>query len=400
MITAPLPSKEVKRQKAVESYKLLDTLPEQDYDIITTLVASICKVPISLVTLLDGNRNFLKSTLGIAMTESSRDTSFCSHAIVSTDDIFEIEDARLDPRFENNPLVKEHSAIFYAGVPLINQDGYALGTLCVFDSKPRKLEPEQRVALITLAKQVMNLFEARRNNLVLTEIKDELQQRNALLRDFAGIVSHDMKMPLANMIITSDILKAKYGKVMDEQGISYLKNLKNSSLKLSDYITGILNHYESDNDDGVDEEFGLYHLLEDIIELLNINLACDINFPEDDVQLHCNRIALEQVLLNLIGNSLKYNDKEEIIIDIKCDKVDDMYHFYVTDNGMGIPEDKLNTIFDLFTIIGNVDRNGNTGNGIGLSTVRKLVKTLGGDIEVTSELGKYTTFHFTIDDKS
>lgn len=396
MISPSIPENEAARLRAVKSYNLLDTLPESDFDTITALIASLFNVPIALVTLLDADRNFLKSHYGVPFSDSPRDISFCGHAILTDGDIFVIEDSRKDIRFQDNPLVKDHNAIFYAGAPLVNKDGFKLGTLCVFDSKPRKITKIQREALIALSSQVVNLFELRKQNKELIETKAVLKERNEELKTFAGTVSHDMKMPLANLIVTSDIIKVKYGKKLDEKGLEYLSYLKSASLNLSKYITGLLEHYESDKIDNETESFDLHHLLEEIVDLLNINLNCEINFPDKNEELYCNRAALEQVFLNLIGNSLKYNDKEEIIIDIDCKKQDDHYFFTVKDNGIGIPKEKQNEIFNLFSTIGNVDRNGNKGHGIGLSTVRNIVQSLGGTISVSSIEGESTTFEFSI----
>lgn len=112
--------------------------------------------------------------------------------------------------------------------------------------------------------------------------------------------------------------------------------------------------------------------------------------------MNANRAALEQIILNLVGNSLKYNDKEKIKIDIDCYEKEDCYHFKITDNGIGIPKNKMNHIFGLFATTGELDRYGKKGNGIGLSTVKKLVEKLGGEIKVTSQLGKGTTFQFSL----
>lgn len=397
MIKPSIPVNEQDRLAAVREYGLLDTLPENDFDNITTLTASICDVPISLVTLLDADRNFLKSHYGVPFNESPRDISFCGHAILHENDIFIVEDARKDKRFKDNPLVTEQGAIFYAGVRLINPDGFPIGTLCVFDIKPRTLDSKQKKALIALAYQVMNLFEERKKNRILLKLQEELRNKNEELKNFAGVISHDMKMPLANMIITADILKAKYGKKFDKQGQKYLSYIKQSSFTLSDYISGLLAHYESDKIVSHSNElFDLNHLLEEIIDLLNININCEINFPEEDLELSCNRAALEQILLNLIGNSLKYNDKEKIVIDIDCTQKDNKYYFSLTDNGVGIPKNKQKEIFNLFTTIGNLDRNGQKGHGIGLSTVQKLVNGMGGEISVSSKLGIGTTFKFSV----
>jgi signal transduction histidine kinase len=107
-------------------------------------------------------------------------------------------------------------------------------------------------------------------------------------------------------------------------------------------------------------------------------------------------VALEQIFLNLIGNSIKYNDKEKAVIDLSISLDTTHYIFKISDNGRGIPNDKLETIFDLFSTVGAYDRNGQKGHGIGLSTVKKLVYKLGGEISVASELGSYTTFTFSI----
>ena len=396
VIQPSVPKNEPARIQAVHSYNLLDTLPEEDFDNITKIIASLFNVPISLVTLLDTDTNFFKSHFGVSFNESPRNISFCGHAILSEDDIFMVEDARKDVRFMDNPLIEEYNTIFYAGVPLISPDGYALGTLCVFDNKPRKLTISEKEILIAMAKQVINLFELKKRNIELTEAKNELNVQNENLKNFAGHVSHDMKMPLANMIVTADILRKKYGSQLDDKGKEYLDYLKHSSFTLSDYISGLLNHYESDKLEETKESFNVNHLLEEIVDLLNINVNCEINFPENDYEIDCNRAALEQIFLNLIGNSLKYNDKKETRIDITCEKEDNNYCFTVSDNGIGIPKNKQKEIFNLFSTIGNVDRNGKKGHGIGLSTVQKLVKSLGGKIIVESSLGKGSTFKFNI----
>lgn len=391
------PPDEKQRLASVRSYQLLDTLPEKDFDNITALTASICDTPIALVTLLDADRNFLKSHYGLSFNESPRDSSFCGHAILEDSDVFVVEDARKDPRFKNNPLVTERNAIFYAGVRLMSPDGYPLGTLCIFDLKPRTLSKKQRNSLISLAYQVVNLFEARKHNRTLLAVQQELKERNEELKHFAGVVSHDMKMPLANMIITSDMLQAKYGGLLDDQAKKYLDYIKQSSFTLSEYISGLLEHYETDKTASyIEEIFDSQDLLEEIIELLNINIDCEINLPEENIEMQANKSALEQIFINLVSNSLKYNDKEKIRIDIDCHEEEETYHFSISDNGMGISENQLTSIFDLFTTSGVLDRNGNKGNGIGLSTVKKLVNKLQGEIEVFSTLGVGTTFKFYI----
>lgn len=393
-----VPWNETERLAAVESYQLLDTLPERDFDNITSLAANICNVPIALINLIDAKRNFLKSHYGLPYNQTERDGSFCSYAITEEKEIFIIDDARLDDRFKDHPLVTNKEVVFYAGVPLINPDGFVLGTLCIFDTLPRELTRKQSEALISLAYHVVKLFELRKYNRSLLTLQSELEENNQSLKNFAGTVSHDMKMPLANMILTSDILRSKYGPLLDEQGKEYLNYIKQASLTLSDYITGLLEHYESDSTAAEkNEAFDSQDIFEEVIELLNIDVDCEINLPEHNVELNANKAALEQILINLIGNSLKYNDKEQIKIDIDCEKRGGYYYFKVEDNGIGISEKNIDSIFNLFVTTENLDRFGKKGNGIGLSTVKRLVTKLGGKIEVASTLGKGTTFEFTIE---
>ena len=378
---------------------ILDTQPEKEYDELTSLAAYICDTPISLISLVDKDRQWFKSRYGIESTQTNRSESFCSHAIESNSDIFEIEDASKHPLFKDNLHVLEKGIRFYAGAPLLIDDGHALGTICVLDIVPKKLSDIQKKALKNLANQVVKLLELRYKQKNLIEIQKNLREKNVQLQNFAGVVSHDMKMPLANIIVTIDILKSKYKDKLDDNGFQYLNNLKQSAFKMSDYISNILLHYESDNITNKESKdyVDLHELLENLIELIDVNDNCDINLPEKNQIINCNKVALEQILLNLIGNSLKYNDKENIVVDIDFYENDTYYFFSVKDNGIGIEKDKQKDIFKLFTTVADQDRKGQKGNGIGLSTVKKLINNLGGTIKVESEKGVYSKFTFSIE---
>ncbi|RZS93245.1 sensor histidine kinase [Aquimarina brevivitae] len=398
MIPAEQPANETERLQVLHSLKILDTVADDDYDTITELASLLCGTPVSLISMVDEERQWFKSKKGLDVCETAREHSFCAHAILEPTEILEIPDARLDPRFIDNPLTEnETPVVFYAGVPLRTDTGVPIGSLCVIDHKPNALTPDQRSALKKLGKQVERLLLLRSMNHELITTKESLKKHNGLLKEFASVVSHDLKMPLANIILTSDIVKKKYGEFIDDQGKAYLDYLKKSSLSMSDYITKILDHYECSSYDIDDTQaFEVNDLLEGVIDLMNIRDNCEILTPENNIAIHCNSTALQQIFMNLIGNSLKYSDKEKTVIQIAVTEMDKLYEFKVRDNGIGIEKEKLDTIFELFTTAGQLDNTGQKGHGIGLSTVKNLVENLGGEITVTSELGVFSEFVFTI----
>jgi len=170
---APIPKDEKKRLKVLWQYEVLDTIPEEMFDDLTELAARICEAPIALITLVDEKRQWFKSRIGATVVETSRDVSFCAHAI-NQPDLFIVPDATLDKRFADNPFVTSDPKIrFYAGAPLITPDGYALGTLCVIDKIPRELRAEQKQALQILARHVVSQLELRRRSRELAATRQQ-----------------------------------------------------------------------------------------------------------------------------------------------------------------------------------------------------------------------------------
>jgi GAF domain-containing protein len=162
---APVPKNEVKRLNVLWQYEVLDTVPEAIFDDLTELAALICEAPVALISLVDEKRQWFKSRVGISVTETPREISFCTHAI-NQSDLFIVTDAAKDPRFAKNPLVTAEPKIrFYAGAPLITPDGYAVGTLCVTDRVPRVLREDQKRALRILARHIVAQLELRKRSL-------------------------------------------------------------------------------------------------------------------------------------------------------------------------------------------------------------------------------------------
>ncbi|WP_010521078.1 GAF domain-containing sensor histidine kinase [Aquimarina agarivorans] len=397
MITPDFPNNERLRQKAVESYQLLDTNLEEKYDNITNILSQICNTPIALITLLDNDRNFFKSHHGISFNESPRNISFCGHAINQNEPVMIVQDARKDERFYDNPLVTDLNAIFYAGAPLINSKGYKLGTLCVYDHKPRVLTKEQINAIKIISKQVITLFEQRIQNNKLTLLKESLQRKNKNLEKFAAIVSHDLKSPVNNIISLTELLKIE-NPDLSKDSLMSMNYLEKSSKSIKNYIDGVLSYYKSDELLELKKEhFLMEHLIEECKNLTDVNQEAQINLEDNVNEIYSNKYALEQIFTNLITNAIKYNDKKNIVIAISCNQDPDYYYFKVSDNGIGIPEESISKIFCLFERLGIEDRYGNQGNGIGLATTHNIITSLGGDITVSSKINEGSIFSFYIE---
>ncbi|HEY9654047.1 MAG TPA: GAF domain-containing protein, partial [Crinalium sp.] len=167
---------EAARLNALYQYQVLDTLPTPSLDELTALAAEICQTPIALISLIDAERQWFKSRVGIAATETPRSIAFCAHAIQQTA-VFVVKDALADQLFAHNPLVTQDPKIrFYAGMPLMTAEGFGLGTLCVIDYEPRNLSPKQLRGLETLSRQVMAQLELERHTTNLQNTKVEIQQ--------------------------------------------------------------------------------------------------------------------------------------------------------------------------------------------------------------------------------
>jgi len=169
----PVPINEKERLQALESYNILDSVYEQEFDRLTKLASIICGVPISIISLITEDRQWFKSKIGLKDSETTREVSFCQYTIMD-EALFQVNDATKDSRFKDNPLVTgDPNVRFYAGYPLIDPDGYALGSLCVIDDKPNKLNADQEMALTLLAQEVITQIIARRE-------KEELKHYETL----------------------------------------------------------------------------------------------------------------------------------------------------------------------------------------------------------------------------
>ncbi len=174
MIKPALPVNEAERLAALQRYRVLDTAREQEFDDLVTIARTICGTPMGAVTLIDRDRQWFKSLQGLDGEQTPRDEAFCAHTILKPEELMVVADARQDQRFSANPLVLGDPHIrFYAGAPLLSSDGYALGSLCVFDSVPAQLGTPQAEALRALSRQVSRMMEMRLLRLDIDHLQSE-----------------------------------------------------------------------------------------------------------------------------------------------------------------------------------------------------------------------------------
>jgi GAF domain-containing protein len=209
------PVNEERRLATLRGYEILDTEPEAAFDDLTLLASYVCQTPVALISLIDADRQWFKSKVGVSVTETSRDIAFCASAILQPD-VFIVPDASRDERFAENPLVLSEPKIrFYAGATLIT-DGQALGTLCVVDRVPRELSPEQLEALRALSRQVMAQLELRRN---LTRLEQSLAARDRAEAEKEHTL-RELKAALANIRTLEGLLPICLSckKIQDQKG--------------------------------------------------------------------------------------------------------------------------------------------------------------------------------------
>nr|WP_068886764.1 GAF domain-containing sensor histidine kinase [Pedobacter panaciterrae] len=392
MKVAPLPENELARLSALASYQLMDSEQEQEYDDLAMLAAEICQTPVALITLMGEQRQWFKSRYGTELTENHRDYTFCSHAMLDDQEIMIVSDATEDSRFFDNPMVTQHKVVFYAGVPLVNPDGYALGSICVIGNEKKQLSESQIRALKILGRQALQLIELRKKVYEYEEVNKALEESNGLVRKFAERVAHDIKNPLGNIMLTAQALRSKAEKEGHEGYYRFIDISLNSAKKLVDYVNELLRDTKTSVAPGEEKgSFSLAALLEEVISMLTIPDKCKLELP-GDAEICSSRIALEQILLNLLSNAIRYNDKSHPKIEIQFEQTSKGYDFIVRDNGIGMPQEVQTRIFEHGYCSGLSDRFSNIGNGIGLGTVKSQVERLNGSIRVESVVGVGSTF--------
>ncbi|WP_224999035.1 GAF domain-containing sensor histidine kinase [Cesiribacter sp. SM1] len=373
---------EKERLNALYNYAVLDTEQEAEFNNIVQLASQICNTPVSLITLLDSNRQWFKARVGVDIPETHRNISFCTHAI-EEHGIMVVPDATKDERFVNNPLVTGFPFIkFYAGAPLVTPAGYALGTLCVIDQQTRELTQEQLFALQTLSQQVVSQLELRQKVRQLNAI---VETKNKIL----SVISHDVKGPLNNIKQLLSLFLADDVPLEDMKMLS--AEIQNRIDKADYLLSDLLNWFQSQVDDGAGkfEEVKLAALVDELLVENSVqlqqknNVALNTIHPAFTIVADVNMMRF--VLRNLLVNACKFTSGG--LITISAQKDDDGVQISVKDTGTGIEAKRLDNLFTWNKLKSTAGTQNEKGHGLGLLLSQDFVRKHQGCIEILSEAG-------------
>ncbi len=388
MIEAPLLPEEADRLKALYKYDILDTEPEGIFDDVVELASCICNTPIALISLIDADRQWFKAKIGLDASQTDRSMAFCSHAILN-DHILEVSDALEDERFADNPLVTGDPNIrFYAGAPVITNDGYKLGTICAIDTVPHKLNKNQQKALRSLANQV-------RANLDLRFRTERLKELNEEKNRFFSMLAHDLRSPVKNLIGLCEYLEECFEKMEAEVMRDTLQDMKQISGKVDKLMADILSWIRFDRGEMLykpttlnlrNTVYGVRDLLGYLAVQKQITLS--INCPEN-IEVMADSTMLHSIIQNLLTNALKFTHPGGSA-SINCEFDGSKVSIEFSDTGVGIPASSIESAFSIGSSFTTDGTSGEQGSGLGLALCKEFAEKMGGSISIESELGHGT----------
>lgn len=519
-----LPPDEMQRIAALRDLCLLDTEPEERFDRITRLAAQLFHVPIALISLVDSQRQWFKSAVGLRISETGREVSFCAHAILSAEPLV-VEDATCDVRFADSPLViGEPHVRFYAGHPLSSVDGRRIGTLCIIDRKPRRLQPHEisllrdlaamaadelnQMTLVSLQRSVQeaqeglhkffNLsldmlciadfeghftklnpawsktlgysleelcdvpfvefvhpedqeqtireaerlttgahtvafenryrcrdgsyryllwtaapdLEARRIYAVARDVttfrvaEEKLRRAVQIAEEasqaksrFLAHMSHEFRTPLNSVIAFSKLLLEERPELLSEEARVYVERIASNGMHLLDLVNDILDlsKIEAGKLEVKVETVALEPLIQAVLGELEVQahakgISLHADVPEALHPIRSDPQRLRQILINLVGNAVKFTDQGSVTVQVDATASLEPTRIDIIDTGIGIPKRQQMSVFDAFKQIESGLSRSHGGTGLGLAICKSLVTRLGYRLEVESEVGRGSTF--------
>ncbi|PJZ67549.1 hybrid sensor histidine kinase/response regulator [Leptospira wolffii] len=398
---APPPPNETERLKALERYEILDTPAEEKYDAITRAASLIFGTPIALITLIDSNRQWFKSRIGMEDLETLRETSFCQFAL-SQKNVLVIEDARKDSRFQLNPSVTGSPFVrFYAGAPLVTPEGYVIGTLCVIDPKPRKPDQNQLDALRALADSVIAYMELESKSRRLIKIQTSAMEFQKAKEQFFVNMNHEFRTPVHGILGMVDLIRQTPTSQLQTE---YLDSIRESGEHLTRLINDVIDFSkaESGSLSFSSIDFDLLSLVrkfgEDAEhEAKKKGLSFRTILPKDPESLGVvsDPVRLRQILSNLVSNALKFTERGGITVELQLHSVGDTHIgaiLSVRDTGIGIDSHRMPNLFEAFSQGDISSSRKYGGTGLGLAICKKICNHFGWDIRVESEYGVGSNF--------
>lgn len=393
MQSAPDHPRESERLSALLRLDILDTEAEQAFDELTEIASAICDTPISLISLVDTERQWFKSRVGLDAEQTPRSLAFCAHAILE-DGVFEVPNALEDQRFADNPLVAGAPDIrFYAGAPLVTEDGMPIGTLCVIDREPKKLTPTQQRALKVLANQVVGQLELRLRN---RRLKAIVENREKLF----SVIAHDLRGPFNGILGFSRSLTEKAEKLTPARIADIAESILSSALKVYARLDELLqwskNHLGAFRAHLTPCELAALlnadlELIQDALNLKKIQLLFDL---EGDLRVMADPTLTKTVVRNLLTNAAKYAPRGSTI-HVRARREGARVRVSVENGGEPIPETIREQLFK-GPVDSQIGSGAEAGQGIGLSICYDLMALQNGVIMLDRQYEQGTRIIFSL----
>ncbi len=387
-LAAPIPADEPGRVQALHEYGILDTEAEEAFDDHALLAAQICRTPIALISLVDSERQWFKARVGFETRETPRRVAFCGHAILS-EELFVVEDAVRDSRFKGNPLVCDGPRLrFYAGAPLTTPSGHRVGTLCVLDHVPRRLDAEQRRGLRALARQVVATLELRRRTALL-------QRRDTRRSRLFSVVSHDLRTAFTALIGNLGVLEVDFEAMSADAVRARTTKARRQAREALDIAEDLLAWAQAELGavqfrprllDAVAELGRCVELLEALAKdkAIPLRLSCS-----QELRVYADPTLLASMIRNVLVNAIKFSPSgTSVAIEVR-DR-DGGTLIEVQDSGVGMAAAQIAALEKSEALAITPGTAGEKGIGLGLLTTKHFVARHGGALEIASAPGTGT----------